>query len=137
MILDVIKSIFKPILKIIDKAVPDKDKKIELTHALAEVRIQFESKVLEYELKLMQTRASIITAEASGETYIQKAWRPWTMVMFGAIIAYNAVFVPIFNLPPSSMEGVPPEMWNLLTVGIGGYMGFRTIEKSIKIWKAK
>lgn len=38
----------------------------------------------------------------------------------------------IFNTPPAD---IPPDMWDLLKLGVGGYVVGRSAEKSIKTWK--
>ncbi|MCS7280543.1 MAG: hypothetical protein NZ583_02795 [Desulfobacterota bacterium] len=41
-------------------------------------------------------------------------------------------FAPLFRLP--SLE-IPPDMWTLLEIGIGGYVVGRSAEKIVKTWK--
>lgn len=137
MILDLLKSLVSPIVKIVDKAVPDKDKRSELQAHIKELEIEMGGKFLEYEVRLMQVQASVIEKEAGGESSLQRNWRPGAMVTFLVIIVYNMLAVPIFGLPPSSMETVPKELWTLMTIGIGGYIGVRSFEKIARNLKLK
>ena len=93
-------------------------------------------KVLELRSQLIKAQESIITAEAQGESWLQRNWRPLTMVTFLVIIVYQGVFVSIFSLPAVDFTTIPDKMWTLLSVGIGGYITGRSVEKSVKSWKA-
>ena len=91
------------------------------------------------EAKMMEAQAKTIVAEASSEHWLVAAWRPITMLMFVAIIANNFILVPYFNLfgvPVVSLD-IPPPMWTLLQLGIGGYIASRGAEKMVKTWKAE
>jgi hypothetical protein len=47
---------------------------------------------------------------------------------------------PIFNLQTETLKalaGVPDSLWNLVSIGIGGYMLARTVEKGLATWKGK
>ena len=135
MVLDFIKKIFSPIVAIIDKAVPDKDKKNELKAHIKELEIQMSGKLLDNEVKLIQAQASVIEKEAGGESALQRLWRPGAMVTFLVIIVYNMIAVPIFGLPPSSMDAVPDKLWTLMTIGMGGYIIGRSGEHIAKTMK--
>ena len=32
-------------------------------------------------------------------------------------------------------EDIPPDMWDLLKLGVGGYVLGRSVEKGVKVWK--
>ena len=87
-----------------------------------------------FEMQMAQAQRDVLVAEIKGESFIQRAWRPLTMLTFVAIIANNYIVVPYavsFGLSVPMLE-IPPGMWGLLTVGIGGYIGARTYEKKLK-----
>ena len=113
------------VLGVIDKAVEDKDQASAIKAKLNELAVTGGMKELE-------AAAKIIVAEAQGDSWLQRNWRPLLMVMFGTIIANNYLLVPIFNTPPAD---IPPDMWDLLKLGVGGYVVGRSAEKSIKTWK--
>ena len=71
----------------------------------------------------MQTE--IIIAEAKGN-WLQRSWRPILMLSFGFIVIYVKFVAPLFSLPIPELEN---EFWNLLQLGIGGYVIGRTGEK--------
>lgn len=113
------------ILGVVDKAVEDKDQANVIKAKLNEMAVTGAFKELE-------AAAKIIVAEAQGESWLQRNWRPLLMVMFGAIVANNYILVPIFNTPAAD---IPPDMWDLLKLGVGGYVVGRTVEKGLKTWK--
>ena len=91
------------------------------------------------ESKMMEAQAKTIVAEASSDHWLVSAWRPITMLVFVVIIANNYILVPYFNLigiPVVSLD-IPPPMWDLLQLGIGGYIASRGAEKMVKTWKAE
>ena len=124
-----ISSIAAPLLKgvfdVIDQAVEDKDTAILLKAKLQEM-------VLTGQMKEIEAAAQIIVAEAQGESWLQRNWRPLLMCLFGVIIANNFIIVPLFGTPSAE---IPPDMWDLLKLGIGGYVVGRSVEKGVKVWK--
>lgn len=53
------------------------------------------------------------------------------MCLFGLIIASNYLIVPLLGTP---MADIPPDMWELLKLGVGGYVIGRSVEKGVKVW---
>ena len=115
---------------LLDKFFPDKDEAAKAKIKLIELQQNGE-------LVKLQTQAGIIIAESKSEHFIVSAWRPMTMLVFVFIIANNYILAPYAGLLFSvdiSLE-IPDDMWDLLKLGIGGYVGSRGVEKSIKEWK--
>jgi len=112
---------------LIDKSVEDKDQ-------AAKIKARLQEQVLTGQMKEIEAAASIIAAEAGGESWLQRNWRPLLMMTFGIIIANNYLVAPLFGTP---LADIPPDMWELLKLGIGGYVLGRTAEKGIRVWKEK
>lgn len=97
-----------------------------------EERIQAKNKVFEIlkekELELRKMQTEVIVTEAKGN-WLQRSWRPILMLGFGFIVMYNKFFAPAFGLPNAELEG---EFWNLLQLGVGGYVIGRSAEKIAK-----
>lgn len=126
-LLPVVGSAISSVFKIIDKAVPDKELQAKLKHEIQLVLLDLQKQVL-------QAQANIIIAEARGEGWLQRNWRPMVMILFASMIAWNGMIAPILtgfglHIPPLNLSGVPDRLWNLLTVGLGGYIGLRSAEK--------
>lgn len=82
----------------------------------------------EQKLKLQQLQTEIILAEANGN-WLQRSWRPILMLSFGFIVIYVKFIAPLFSLPIPPLED---EFWDLLQLGIGGYVVGRSVEKVAK-----
>jgi hypothetical protein len=108
----------------VDKAVPDKDLgqkiKAELEHAL-----------IPYFTQLLKSQSDIIIAEAKSESIIARNWRPVTMLTFVGLIVATWLG---YKAP-----GVTPEMevalFELVKIGLGGYVLGRSGEKIMKAYK--
>ena len=117
-------SVFKDIREsLTGKAIEDPNKKAELLMKLKEA-----------ELATQQLQAKVISTEAGSEHWITSAWRPITMLVFVAIIANNYILVPYFkafglDIPDLVLNN---QMWDLLKIGIGGYIVGRSAEKVVK-----
>ena len=94
-----------------------------------EERIAAKNKILqvikEKELELQKMQTDIIIAEAKGN-WLQRSWRPILMLSFGFIVIYVKFIGPLFGLAIPELEN---EFWNLLQIGIGGYVVGRSAEK--------
>lgn len=127
--LSLITSLAGPLLKglfdVVDQAVEDKDQ-------AAKIKAALQQKVLDGQMKELEAAANIIVAEAKGDSWLQRNWRPLLMCLFGVIVANNYLVVPLFGTPAAD---IPPDMWDLLKLGVGGYVLGRSVEKGIRVWK--
>lgn len=114
-------SVVKDLLGGLDNLFTSKEEKIKAENVIKQILIQ-----KELELQKMQTE--IIIAEAKGN-WIQRSWRPILMLAFGFIVIYVKFIAPLFDLRIPELEN---EFWNLLQIGIGGYVIGRTGEKMMK-----
>jgi|EP01047_Picozoa_sp_COSAG01_P022404 hypothetical protein len=111
-------SVVKDLLGGLDNLFTSKEEKIKAENVIKQILIQ-----KELELQKMQTE--IIVAEAKGN-WMQRSWRPILMLSFGFIVIYVKFVAPLFDLKIPELEN---EFWNLLQIGIGGYVIGRTGEK--------
>ena len=127
--LGLLSAVAGPILgglfNVIDQTVVDKDE-------AAKIKARLQEMVLTGQMKEIEEAAAIIRAEATGDSWLQRNWRPMLMCLFGVIIANNYLIVPLFGTP---IADIPPDMWDLLKLGIGGYVVGRSVEKGVKVWK--
>ena len=105
-----ISNIFNPIFTLIDSSNFSEQEKKEL-----------ELKMREIEGNIIQKAAEISGNETSGN-WLQRSWRPITMLAFLVMICCD--FLGFGNLDERA--------WTLLTIGISGYLGCRSIEKIVK-----
>jgi hypothetical protein len=116
--------------KLLERAIPDAE-------ARARAQAELTQSLLAGDIKELEAAASVIRAEAEGESWLQRNWRPLLMCVFGAIVANNYVVAPYMQaLFSFSVElAVPEPMWELLKLGVGGYILGRSSEKAIRAWR--
>ena len=119
---------------VVDKAVLDKTEAERLKAQLAEELSRLDFGALETQIK---AQAQVIAAEAQGQSSLQRNWRPILMLVIVAIVANNYLVAPYLKLmgAKSLVLQLPDRLWDLMTLGVGGYVAGRTIEKSIATWK--
>ena len=118
-------AIIGPVAGIIDKAVPDADLREKLKNEIS-------AKLIDQEAAMTAAARDVLVAEAKGESWMQRNWRPLTMLSFTAIIVNNYLLAPYVQAfgGVAVVLDIPGGMWNLLTMGLGGYVIGRTLEKT-------
>ena len=104
-----------------------------------------ELEILKNQKDFEDLSASIVLAEAKSEHWLTASWRPFTMILFALVIAINILIIPyiilpilwMFGLPVPMFMPIPEQVWTLITIGLGGYVGGRSGEKMVKAWKEK
>jgi|HubBroStandDraft_5_1064220.scaffolds.fasta_scaffold53318_2 hypothetical protein len=118
------------IFKEVDKAIPDQD-------LGARLKASIQTAVLSANAEELQAQAGIVADEAKGESWLQRNWRPMTMLVFVFIVANNYIIAPylqaVFNW--SVPLQTPPDLWALIKIGLGGYVVGRSAEKCVTAWK--
>lgn len=117
-------------MSIIDKVIPD-----PLAKAAAQAKlIEIQQKG---ELQEIEASMSVVVAEANSQHWIVAAWRPIMMLTFTAIIANNYILYPYLKLfwVEAPVLDLPPDLWGLLKIGVGGYVVGRSAEKVATNWK--
>ena len=111
-------SVVKDIMGGLDKLFTSKEEKMMAENAIKQILIQ-----KQLELQKMQTEIIVTEAKCN---WLQRSWRPILMLAFGFIVIYVKFIAPLFDLRIPELEN---EFWNLLQLGIGGYVIGRTGEK--------
>ena len=124
--------IAKMIGGIVDKAIPDKDLKEKLKHEL-------NAQLINGDHEELIAKSKIVQAEASSKHWLTATWRPALMWICIIVIANNYIISPILNaILGTSLElTIPDPMWNLLTIGVSGYIVGRSGEKIAQNWQSK
>ncbi|WP_067582787.1 3TM-type holin [Endozoicomonas ascidiicola] len=104
--------------KIIERVIPDPDKAAEAKNQLVELAVNGE-------LDELAQRAGIINTEATGESWLQRNWRPIVMLVFTGLIVARWLG---WSAPDLS-EAVELKLFSIVQIGIGGYIASRGIEK--------
>ncbi len=114
-------NVISEVGKVIDNLFTNDEERIKAKNEIFKV-------LKEKELELQKMQTDIIIAEAKGN-WLQRSWRPILMLAFGFIVIYVKFIAPLFDLRIPELEN---EFWNLLQLGIGGYVIGRTGEKMMK-----
>ena len=104
-----------------------------------------ELEILKNQKDFEDLSANIVLAEAKSQHWLTAVWRPFTMVLFALVIAVNILIIPyvvipilwMFGIPVPEFMEIPDQVWTLITIGLGGYVGGRSGEKMVKMWKEK
>ena len=114
-------------LKIIEKIIPDPQAKQAAQLKLIELEQAGD-------LKELDAAMQVIVAEAKSEHSLTSQWRPITMLTFVAIVANNYLLYPYLSLlwEAAPLLPLPEDLWDLLKLGIGGYVVGRSAEKVAK-----
>ncbi len=77
-----------------------------------------------------QALAQVLASEASSGYWLAACWRPITMLVFvGILVSFWFGFTPPnLNAPMSPMI---LRLFDLIEIGLGGYIGGRTLEKIV------
>jgi len=115
-----------------DKLIPD-------PKAKAAAQMELMTLASSGQLKELEAAMTVITAEAKSEHWIVAAWRPITMLVFVAIIANNYLLYPYLTLfwDAAPLLELPQSLWELLKIGLGGYVVGRSVEKAVGAYKGK
>ena len=122
MAFDPVSSVIDLVKTGIDKIFPDADEK--------------QKNALRQWMETLNGQVKVLTTELSGN-WLQKSWRPILMLSITAILVNNYILVPylqLFGLPATVLD-FPDRLWNLLTLGVSGYIVGRSAEKGISLWK--
>jgi hypothetical protein len=120
-ILPFLSSMVKPLTDLVDDLHTSKEEKLTLRHEITKIETAFAGKLLDYETKLVEAQSSIVGKEATGHSWLQRNWRPITMLTFLALVVLDSL-----GLLHSDLR---PEAWTLLQIGLGGYVVGRSAEK--------
>jgi|TARA_R110000803_G_scaffold6921_1_gene22354 hypothetical protein len=125
-----IAALFPIIGEVIKRVLPNKDKQVEAQSKL-------NSMMLDGSFKEFEKQADIIIAEAKSEHKLTAQWRPITMLVFVIIIANNYLVYPYLSLfwIEAPLLELPPDLWQLLKIGLGGYVVGRSGEKIAQVFK--
>jgi hypothetical protein len=93
-------------------------KRIELQQAL-------QAAVLERTSEIERAAAEVVKAEAQGQSWLQRTWRPITMLVFVALIVARWLGWSAPNLGEAEVL----KLWDIVEIGLGGYVIGRSAEK--------
>ena len=120
-IMNMVGELFRPVTKIVDDLHTSEEEKFTIKKEMAKLESDIQLRVLDYEKQMIQAKSSVITTEASGQSWLQRSWRPITMLTFLFLVVCDSFGWLRFRLAS--------EAWTLLQIGMGGYVIGRSCEK--------
>jgi len=122
----------KAVDNVLGRFFEDKD---QAAQAAQELRLA----MLEHEQTAQQVARDVVVAEAKSEHWITSTWRPLLMLVFVAIVANNYIIAPYVDMIfGSGLQLEPPPMlWEVIKIGLGGYVVGRSGEKMVREYKKK
>jgi hypothetical protein len=121
-----LRELIAPVTNIIEEVVTDKDKANELKASLFATEAAVSMKLIEYEAALVQAQKDIIVSEAQGESFLQRNWRPVTMMIFVSLVVAKW----LGYTAPGVSEALEMKLMSIIELGLGGYVIGRSIEKT-------
>ena len=118
-----------PVTKILDAYVSD----LELRRKLA---AELEQQTLSYLSRTAELGAGVVMAEVQSEHWLSRSWRPMLMLLLMGFLLLSGLILPVADLFAGRTipfaprwQMLPDGFWQFLTVGMGGYIGGRSLEK--------
>jgi hypothetical protein len=118
-----------PVSKVLDAFVKDQELRRKL-------QADLELKLTEHLGKAEELEQAIVLAEIKSEHWLTRSWRPILMLTLLGFIVFVGVVIPFLDFLMGApvtfnprWQALPPQFWDFLSIGVGGYIGGRTLEK--------
>ncbi len=114
-------TLIDPVTRLIDDLHTSDEERGQLKAEMLKLQNSVTTQLLTYEKQLLEAQSSVIRAEAQGQSWLQRSWRPITMLTFLVLVVFDTMGWTTFRLAE--------EAWTLLQYGLGGYVIGRSAEK--------
>lgn len=125
-----------PLTKVLDAYIKD-------TELRRKLEADLQARLVEHLGREMALQQSVVLAEIASDSWLTKSWRPLLMLSLLGFLGFVGVILPLadmlagYPLPfHPRWAALPPEFWDFLSVGVGGYVGGRSLEKIAGIAQA-
>ena len=122
-----IEQLIGPVVDLLKRIIPDPVERERITAEVTKTLVENEKAALE-------AASSTMAADAASEGWLTRAARPivvlWSLAIVTAVVGETAFFGSA-NIV-KSLQAVPDFLWNLIAVGIGGYMVLRSVDKGVQ-----
>lgn len=125
-----ITAIIAAISGVLTKIIPDPDKRLE-------AQTQIQEALLASQSAIYDAMKTVMAADAASEGWATRNARPIVVFWCLGMITW-IVISPMFGLQSatiSAIKAVPSDLWNLVSIGIGGYILGKTITDGVKAFK--
>nr|WP_067289831.1 3TM-type holin [Marinobacterium profundum] len=118
-----ITALVTPVTEMVDALHTSDEERLQARAAIFGLQSELSQTLIEYESKLLAAKSSVIIAEAQGQSWLQRSWRPITMLTFLVLVVLDTMGLTAFRLSDQA--------WTLLQIGLGGYVVGRSVEKTV------
>lgn len=130
LIVNVVASLMSgPINKLLDAHIKDAELRKRL-------EAELEIKLTDHMGKSQELEQAIVLAEIRSEHWLSYSWRPILMLTLLGFLVLVGLVLPIADLLVGKplpfnprWQALPPQFWEFLSIGVGGYIGGRSLEK--------
>ena len=128
LITQLITGIFKPAAELVDSLHTSEEERLDAKSRLLSVQAAVMDSALDYESKALEAKAQIVNSEANSEHWVTATWRPIVMLVFTGLVVARFLGFQAEGMSQTEYD----QLWMLIQIGIGGYIGTRSIEKIVK-----
>jgi hypothetical protein len=125
-----IPAIIAAVSGILNRIIPDADKRME-------VEGEIQRALLANQSAIYDAMKEVMAADAGSESMLTRNARP-IVVMWCLVMITWVVVSPMFGLQVATIaaiKAVPSDLWNLVMVGIGGYILAKSVTDAVKAVK--
>ena len=120
-VLNGMNDLFRPLTSLVDSLASNDEEKFKINKEMAKIQADISLKILDVEKQVLQAQSQIVQGEVAGQSWLQRNWRPITMLTFLVLVVLDSFGLLAFRLAD--------EAWTLLQIGLGGYVIGRSVEK--------
>ena len=121
-----------PIAKMLEAHIQD----VQLRRKL-EADIQ--TRMIDHLGKELGLGQAVVMAEVQSEHWLTRSWRPILMLTLVGFLVFVGLLLPLADLAIGQTipfnprwQTLPDGFWDFLAVGVGGYIGGRSLEKIVR-----
>jgi hypothetical protein len=118
-------GILKGINDVIDHFTLSADAKAAIQTAAVNAQIAQATKEMDYKMQILEAQSKVIIAEASSDSWLTQNWRPISMMVFLFLVVWSWFRGP----PPNMSPDIVMELFQIIKLGLGGYVIGRSAEK--------
>lgn len=122
-------GLFQPVADLVDNLHTSEEERLTIKAKVFELQTQTATEIMAYERQLLDSQSKVTMAEAQGQSWLQRNWRPITMLTFLILVVCDSFGLLAFRLADDA--------WTLLQIGLGGYVVGRSVEKIAPQFKDK
>ena len=124
-ILGAVSPMMKGLFDLIDDLHTSEEEKAQIKAQAMMTQATMAVEMMKHEQKILQMQTDVIKAEARANSWLTRTWRPITMMAFlGLVLSYWLGYTP-----PNVSEEAVFVVFDLIKLGLGGYVIGRSAEK--------